>query len=341
MIADPLESSPTQASGAPAGDLALTLELLRAHDRILIVSHQRPDGDCLGSTLGLYLVLKHLGKTVAAYNATSLTLKWDFVPAIANVHNALPAWKPELTVFVDCGSVRRVSDEFAPVGTILNIDHHLTNDRFGDINYIDIEACAVGEQIFRIMGELHVPLTPEIATSLYLSILTDTGGFRYSNTSARAFRIAGELVDAGADAALISQEAFESRGKGELALMARVLSNLHYECGDVMVWSELNWNDYLECGGRESEPEGLASDMRGVRGVEVSCLLHENEDGTLRAGFRGKGNIDCSAIAQVCGGGGHFNASGAMVKGLTFNEAKVKVLEVVRAAAQAWRQTQR
>ncbi|MCC6547237.1 bifunctional oligoribonuclease/PAP phosphatase NrnA [Candidatus Sumerlaeota bacterium] len=326
---------------APRSQRSISLEglaeILRERNNYLIVSHMRPDGDCLGSTMGLYHGLVKLGKKVAAYNATPLVDKWSFIPGVKNVLNELPGAPFDITIFVDCGGVSRVSDDFSPTGTTINIDHHLTNDRFADYNYIDIDACAVGEQIFDLLKMLDVPITAEIASCLYLSILTDTGGFRYSNTSSEALRVAGELVAAGAAPGVISQAVYETREKGEFMLTARALSRLRYEMDDAIVWSELFWKDYEECGGIESEPEGLVSEMRGVRGVEVSCLLHETDEGWLRVGFRGKGQVDCSAIAQACGGGGHFNASGAAIKNMKYAEAKEIVLAEVRKGVQAWK----
>lgn len=303
---------------------------------ILIVSHQRPDGDCLGSTMGLLLGLRKLGKKVAAYNASPLGAKWEFVAGIAAVQNKLPDWTPSLTVFVDCGGVKRVADDFAPAGMTVNIDHHLTNERFGDVNYIDIDACAVGEQIFLLLDQLGVAVDRDIASALFLSILTDTGSFRYSNTSARAFHLAGDLVAAGAEPGAISMAVYESRTKGEYALTARVYGNLRYEMDDKLVWSELRLADYEAAGGPESEPEGLVTDIRGVVGVEVSCLIHEVAGGGVRAGFRGKGSVDCSAIAQACGGGGHFNASGAFIKDVPYEVGKARVLAELRRGVAEW-----
>jgi phosphoesterase RecJ-like protein len=307
-------------------ELPEVIEVLRRSDNILIVSHMRPDGDCLGSTVGLFLILKALGKRVAAYNSSSLGDKWDFLHEIGNVRQGLPDWPISLTVFVDCGAVTRVHDDFVPHGMTLNIDHHLTNECYGDLNWIDIDACAVGEQIYAIMRGLQVPLTSEIASALYLSIMTDTGGFRYSNTTPRAFQVAGELVAGGADAGALAQAVYENRTRGEVALAAIAMQRLNYVHGGAGVWAELSWADYEANGGLDSEPEGLVGEMRAIKGVEASLLLHETEDGWLRAGFRGKGRVNCSAIAVACGGGGHFNASGAHVR-RPYNEAKAFVLE--------------
>ena len=307
-------------------------QTLRERDNFLVVSHMRPDGDCLGSTIGLLLGLRKIGKRVAAYNAGPIGAKWGFLDGIGEVATKLPDWTPDMTVFVDCGGVKRVSDTFEPIGATINIDHHLSNDKFANFNWIDIDACAVGEQIFALLGEFGVALDPTIASALYLSIMTDTGSFRYSNTSSRALEIASTLVAAGADPGYLAQNVFETRTRGELALMGAVFGTLRFEQEGIMVWSELLQSHYAGLTDVDGEPEGLASDIRGIAGVEISCLLHETEEGTLRASFRGKGQIDCSAIARLCGGGGHFNASGCAIKNMPYAAAKERVLGEVRKA---------
>lgn len=311
--------------------------LLRGADSILIVSHLRPDGDCLGSTLGLLHGLRQIGKKVAAYNVGPTGGKWEFVPGIEQVRDTFPEWEPKWTVFVDCGAVYRVSDDFQPAGQTLNIDHHLTNAVFADFNYIDARACAVGEQIYLILKELGVEITAEIASCLFLSILTDTGGFRYPNTTAGALRLAGDLVEAGADPGPISQAVFESKSPGEFALMGKVYSNLVFEEEGAIVWAEITWAELMENGGPDSEPDGLSSEIRGVKGAEVSILFQETEEGWLRAGFRGKGAINCGAIAESLGGGGHFNASGVMIRQPSYEAARGRVLDAVRSAVREWR----
>ncbi len=312
-------------------------QLIKQADDFLIVSHMRPDGDCLGSTIGLAAGLLSLGKRVAAYNASPLTEKWSFLEGIGLVSNDLPDWNPQSTIFVDCGSIDRVRPDFSPKGKVINIDHHLTNTRFGEWNYIDIDACAVGEQIHALLHVLDVEITPQIAGALYLSIMTDTGSFRYSNTSGRAFKIAGDLVEAGANVAELAQAVFESRSREEVALMAKAYTSLTYDLDGTFAWAELRKADYEAHGGYENEPEGLSSDLRGVEGVEVSCLMHEMPDGSLRAGFRGKGKVDCASIAGACGGGGHFNAAGAHLKGGTYEELRAKVLQEVEKGVKIWR----
>lgn len=311
------------------GDVA---DILRKHDRFLIVSHIRPDGDCLGSATALLAGLRKMGKTVAAYNASGVMDKLRFIPLWEEIRTELPSWTPEVTVFVDCGGVGRVSPTFRPFGMTINIDHHATNETFGDLNWLDIEACAVGEQIYDLLAELGIAITPDMATSIYTSICADTGSFRFPNTNARTFDIAADLTRLGANPAEICRYLYESRSKGEVLIAARAFSRMKYECGGRLVWTEIFWSDYAEAGGIDHEPEGLATEMRAVDGVEVSILIHQVQQGGLRVGFRGKGAVDCADLARLCGGGGHRNASGYYNEGANYDKERERVLALAREA---------
>ncbi len=329
MTNTPSSDSPASPSPkrATAEDIA---RLLSARDRILIVSHLRPDGDCLGSTAGLYTGLARMGKTVAAYNASGVSEYLSFIPNVDCVQTALPDWTPEVTVFVDCGGVGRVSPDFKPQGLVVNIDHHATNDAFGEVNYIDTRACAVGEQIFHVLNALEVEITPDIATALYVSVAADTGCFRYSSTNAHTFEIAAQLVEKGAAPADVSISLFESKTREEIFLTARCMSRLQYDCDGRMSWSELRWADFEEVGGIQHEPEGLSTDIRAIRGVEIGILFRELKGKGIRAGFRGKGNVDCAALAQMLGGGGHFNAAGYFDGEAEYEAERDRILGLAR-----------
>lgn len=285
-------------------------EILRNEDRFLIVSHRRPDGDCLGSATALLAGLRAMNKVVAAYNVSGVPRILRFLPLAEEVHDRLPEWTPSVTIFVDCGSADRVDVGFRGFGKIINIDHHATNDEFGDLNYIDLSATAVGEQVYHLLRALDVAISREMAMALYTSVAADTGNFRYQNTTRAAFLLAAELVELGAVPSYVCQNLYESKTPEEITLIGRCLSRLTYECGGRLVWSELRWSDYADVGGAHHEPEGLSSDIRGIDGVELSILFQETRDGALRASFRSKGLVDCTAIAEPLGGGGHPAASG-------------------------------
>ncbi|MBI5154850.1 bifunctional oligoribonuclease/PAP phosphatase NrnA [Candidatus Poribacteria bacterium] len=312
------------------GSAAEVAEVLKNRDHILIVSHVRPDGDCLGSATALIQGLKGLGKTVASYNPSGVPDKLKFIPFVEEVRDKMPEWRPEVTLFVDCGGPSRVTPGFTPIGYCINIDHHATNERFGDLNYIDTGASAVGEQIFHLLEALGVSVTPDMATCIYTSIAADTGSFRYPNTNARTFDMVAALTRAGAKPAWICQQLYESKTREEIELTGRVLNRLNFECGGRLIWSELMWEDYEAVGGEDYEPEGLVSDIRAIDGVEVSILFHELKGGGLRAGLRGKGNVDCAWIAQQFGGGGHFNAAGYFNDKVVYAAERSRMLEAAK-----------
>jgi len=321
-----------EGAGKRMGGIEDVADILRRHDKFLIVSHIRPDGDCLGSATALLAGLRQMGKTVASYNASGVMEKLRFIPLWQDIRTELPPWTPEVTIFVDCGGVGRVSPTFRPFGYTINIDHHATNESFGDLNWIDIEACAVGEQIYDLLSHMGLELTADMATSLYSSICADTGSFRFPNTNARTFDIAADLTRRGASPAEICRWLYESRGRGEILIAARAFSRMQYECAGRMVWTESFWSSCSEAGGIDSEPEGLATEMRAVDGVEVSILFHQVEQGGLRVGFRGKGAVDCAELARLCGGGGHRNASGYYNEGADYLKVRERVLGLERIA---------
>ena len=305
-------------------------EILKKRNSFLVCGHIRPDGDCIGSQMALYFALKDMGKEVRLFNAGPIQEQFSFVPEIGCIETTLDySYKPDVCIYVDCGSRERVIDKTPPSDILVNIDHHPSNGSFGDVNYIDPGATAVGEQLYHIFREMQVPLTPEIAMCLYLSVLTDSGSFRFSNTSAVTFAVASAAVQAGADPAAIAQAFYENKTPESVYLSSLVLENLHYECDGAFVWSEITWDMYESAGGEKNEPEGLVGEMRGIKGVEISILFHELPEGGMRAGLRSKGKIDVSRIAREMGGGGHVNASGCYIEG-DYESLKNKLISSAR-----------
>lgn len=306
------------------------IQVLKEKNDFAILGHVRPDGDCLGSQLALYMTLKEMGKNVRLFNAGPILEHYKFLP---NIELIKDKWErasyPEVLIFIDCGEKNRVYENFEFSGFSINIDHHQKNHGFADLNYVDTEASAVGEQIFRIIQELKTPLTTEIASCLYLSLLADTGSFRFSNTSERVFKVAAALVEAGASPSKIAAAFYENLSVESIQLTAKVLTKLKIECDGKLVWSEITQDEYRQHGGEINEPEGLVSTMRSMRGVIVSVLIHELEEGGLRAGFRSKNCFDVSKIARKLGGGGHINASGCYIKG-DYETLKKIVIETLK-----------
>jgi len=291
-------------------------DIIRNHSRFLVCGHVRPDGDCIGSQMTLYYLLKQMKKTVRLFNSGPILSYLKVVPQIEKIETTYDkTFEHEVCIYVDCGAQDRVNGDIRQCQIVINIDHHKSNVHFGDVNYIDSTATAVGEQLFHIIDALGEPFTKEIAESIYLSLLTDSGCFCFSNTSNVTFAVASRMVTAGANPSAIAQGLLDERSHESISLKAQVLSHLNYLCGERLVWGEITQEMYRAAGGEDNEPDGLVSDMRGISGVVAAILIHEIPEGGLRAGLRSKGSFDVSRIASEMGGGGHTSASGLYVKG--------------------------
>jgi bifunctional oligoribonuclease and PAP phosphatase NrnA len=303
-------------------------EIIRTKEKFLICGHISPDGDCIGSQMALYFLLKQMGKTVQLFNAGPVTDYFHFIPELDKMKDKLdPDFNPDVCFFLDCGAQNRVMGDVVPPGFLVNIDHHQSNEHFGKLNYIDADATAVGEQIYNIITYLDELISKNIATCIYLSLMADSGSFRFSNTNRVTFAIVSRIVSLGAEPAKIAQAFYDNRTPESIAIKGDVLTRLKYECDKSLVWSEITNELYAANGGEKNEPDGLVGEMRGISGVEVSMLFHELREGGMRAGLRSKGNIDVSRIAVQLGGGGHPNASGCYVKG-NYLELRDKLLSI-------------
>lgn len=312
--------------------IAPIADCIRETDDFLVVSHHHPDGDAIGSGLALMLALRAMGKKATFYTPGSVPENLMFLPGSAEILTQLPAVQTPVTIAVDCSDCERVADDYKPWGFVINIDHHQSNAQFGNLNWVDTSAAAAAEQIYQLVRYLGVAFTSEIAQCLYAGVFTDTGGFRFGNTDGEVLAAAAECVNCGAKPAYVAECIYASVKKPTVQLTGKVLNDLRFEFDERMVWSELLWSDYAAAGGEEMEPEGLVSDMRAIRGVEVSLLIHETEEGWARVGFRSRGNVDVAAIAEKVGGGGHRAASGAMVRQTPYAVARNLILDTVRTS---------
>jgi phosphoesterase RecJ-like protein len=299
-------------------DLKAIADALRQHERFLVVTHENPDGDALGSLLAATLALRQLGKDVVMYHAgeTSLPREYAFMP-LEGLARQRPADASErVLVAVDCAKEDRIGDEavlaLAPV--VLNVDHHHDNTRFGDHNLIVADASSTGEVLRDVFAEVGVELTPELAEPLYIALVTDTGRFQYANTTPKALRLAAELVEAGADIHAVFQEVYESVEFAKLKLLARALDRAEVLEGGRIVVSHLVRADFVDAGASEPYSEGIIDYLRAVEGAELAVLIREQLSrgaaaykGSLRSSID---ELDVSAIARRFGGGGHRQAAG-------------------------------
>ena len=300
-------------------DLQAVADAIRSNDRFLLVTHENPDGDALGSLLAIKLALDALGKdsVMYLYGDAPLPREYGFME-LSGIRREPPDDAAErVLVAVDCANETRMAPDTALLESApltLDIDHHHDNSRFGDVNLIVGTASSTGEILRDVFGELGVELTPEIAEALYIAVVTDTGRFQYANTSAKALRLAAELVEAGADVRRVFQGVYENVAFAKLKLVARALENAQVFEGGRVIVSHLEKDDFDAAGAEEPYSEGIIDYLRAVEGAELAALIREppTQNGpTRRVSLRTtEEELDVSAIARKSGGGGHRQAAG-------------------------------
>jgi bifunctional oligoribonuclease and PAP phosphatase NrnA len=312
-------SSPQTTTQTPS-ELQSVVDALRRHDRFLLITHENPDGDALGSILAAKLILDTLGKDVVMYLSGNAPLpaEYKFLP-LEQLGRRLPDDVGERVLFaLDCANESRLGEgqaalEAAP--SVLNVDHHHDNSRFGHVNLVLPEASSTGEIMRDLARELGVELTPELAEALYVALVTDTGRFQYANTTPKALRLAAELVEAGADVHRVFQSVYETVQLAKLKLLARALERTQVYEGGGLVVSYLLRTDFGEVGAAEPYSEGIIDFLRAVEGADMAALIREPPAPgrpARRVSLRSSSDeLDVSAIARASGaGGGHRQAAG-------------------------------
>jgi phosphoesterase RecJ-like protein len=300
-------------------DLQAVADALRTHDRFLLVTHENPDGDALGSLLATKLALDSLGKDSAMYlyGDAPLPREYLFMPLEELRREPPEDAADRVLVALDCANERRLGPdttllERAPLK--LDIDHHHDNSRFGDLNLVVGDASSTAEVLRDVFAELDVELTPEIAEALYIAVVTDTGRFQYGNTTPKALRLAAELVEAGADVHRVFQGIYESVEFAKLKLLARALERAQVYEGGRLVVSYLLRSDFTDLNVAEAYSEGIIDYLRAVDGAEMAALIREppkRDRPARRVSLRASSDeLDVSAIARKSSGGGHRQAAG-------------------------------
>lgn len=296
------------------------LERLRNGQRFLITSHLNPDGDAIGSALGLARILRSLGKGAQVWMMDDLPKIFQGLPGSDRIHIGAEAPKGfpagfDTGIALECPSlVRSGLHEHLTSLPLLNIDHHLGNEHYGEVNWVDTAAPSLGEMIFRTARALGVDLDAETATALFLTLVTDTGGFRFSNATSRAFSAAGALVDAGAQPAKVAEWLHENQTESALRLLSQSLATLSTNGhGVAIMWVT---SDMFEIAGAgPGDTEGFIDYPRSLAGVEVVALIRQTGQDEYKVSLRSKGSIDVERIARSHGGGGHRNAAGFVLDG--------------------------
>jgi phosphoesterase RecJ-like protein len=300
---------------------------------VVICGHYRPDGDSIGSVLGLALALREQGivaiPTLADAADPPKTYRW--LPGFALYVAADDLEVPAVFVSLDCPNPDRlgVAQSLArSAETLIVLDHHPDAQPFGAINALDPKAAATGQMVWHLLKALDVEFSDEVAQCCYVALLTDTGRFSYQNTTPEALRDAAEMIDAGADPAEAAKWAYQTRSKESLALEARVMSRLKCANGDKVSYSWVTDADFEETGAAPEEAEHLPEAIRVVSGIEVAVLLRQRGD-EVRGNLRSKGTFDVSAVAHRFGGGGHVAASGFTVKDSTVDDTLALLLPML------------
>ncbi|CAB4872297.1 unannotated protein [freshwater metagenome] len=299
--------------------LEQVVEQLRTGERFLLVTHEHPDGDAVGSLLAMHGVLRALDKDAVMFiGAQEFPLPKEYAWLDHHeVVSELPADLSErVLVFLDCGSIERNPAEGlkGAGGTILNIDHHHDNTRFGTIDLVDDGASCTAEIVWQIAHALGAPLSLAVAEALYVGLITDTGRFMYENTGSSSHAMAAELIDAGVDVPIVYRRVYEGWPEPKLHLVARALSRVQRHSGGRLTFTHLFAQDFSETGALDSHTEGIVDVLRAIDGTKVAAVARQRSDadaGQWKVSLRSSdGEVDVSAIARAGGGGGHRAAAG-------------------------------
>lgn len=314
--------------------LAEAAGLIREASKTIIVGHTSPDGDVIGSMLGLGKALEKTGKQCRLVLPDELPTLFSFLPGFTSVISSPSHLEAtDLIIALDSSDYSRLGSIYTDNTRlfqsipVLNVDHHVTNQYFGTVNWVDTEAAAVAEQVYLLLQELSLPTDVAIATCLLTGIVADTRCFRTQSTRPRTMEIATELMRTGASLSQIVDWVYNTKKLSTLQLWVKVLSTLESSGG--MVWAEVTQKMFDEVGARAEETEDLVSLIGGVREAKVALLFKENGDGAVKVSLRSNGDIDVAEAAANFGGGGHPRAAGCTVHG-TLAEAKEVVLSFLR-----------
>lgn len=306
--------------------------LVDGAQRILVLSHKDPDGDTLGSALAMSHVLQAMGKDVSLRVPPAVPSMYRFLPG-SQLINAEEGGQPfDLVVIMDASNLDRIGgvlDNVPGATPVVNIDHHVSNTNFGVVNLVTPAACSTAEVTFDLFRDWAVDISQEVATNLYVGLVTDTGGFRHENTNERALEIAARLVHLGANAAQIAERVYKSHKLSTMKLTALVLGTMGFDCEDRLVYASVSQELLGKAGAGMDETEGLIDLLQSVEGLELAVLFKEIEPNLTKISVRSRGNTNANEFAAVFGGGGHERAAGAEIE-LPLGEVTKAVLAKAR-----------
>lgn len=324
--------------------LQRTAEHIRNTKSFLVTSHVNPEGDAIGSLLAMGSLLEKLGKRYVLVNADKVPDNMLFLPGVSSIKNFVPeGFSPQTVIVLDCPTAARcgnVTEYLSPVETVINIDHHVSNDRFGDVNWVEPSSSSVGEMVFKLAKEMGVEMDKPMAEQIYTAIVTDTGMFSYSNTKPETHRAAAGLLGAKVDHVSIHRQIFETRSFHHVVLLGRVLATMDTACGGRVAHISLM---HQMC--KDIDIDGIPTDEfisfpRSVQKVEVALFFKEfsSAGDSIKVSFRSNGRVDVNLIASRFGGGGHRLAAGCTIEGSLEAVKKDAIAQVERELKECFEQ---
>jgi phosphoesterase RecJ-like protein len=311
------------------------LDAVRHSKTFCIAGHIRPDGDCVGSQLGLGLALQNEGKKVACWNEDAVPQKYKFLNGDGLFQKPKRGLKFDCVIATDCASFERLGKVVPCIGhrkLLINIDHHESNTRYGDINWVSAREPSCGELIYRLLKVARWPITRRIADCLFTGVSTDTGSFQYATTRPGTFHVGAELVTRGANLAKICDEVYQSYPLSRARLLKHVYSRFRLTHNDRIAWFWLKKADFARTGAESDDTEGLIDHIRDIEPVVVACVFEEIEPEMTRISLRSKRDrVNVSDIAAQFGGGGHSAAAGARIPGKPLSVQRRVIAAVKRA----------
>jgi len=298
-----------------------TAHQLIKSEKILLASHIHPDGDAIGALLGLGLALEGIAKDVVLYNESPIPAVYQFLPSIHRIKNRAGRIQDfDTAVILDCSNLGRIGDiarEVSNVAFVINIDHHLTNTRFGDLQHIDPQASSTAEIVYRVIKEMGVPINTGMAYAIYTGIMADTGSFRFSNTTSAAFEIAHEMVNCGADPYRVAHHVYETLSLNRIKLLNMLFDTIELSENGKLTVMTLTQKMLDATGTHIDDVNGLIHYAKRIENVRLAVMIFERQNGVgkkpggrFHVSLRSDGSVDAAAIASAFGGGGHRNAAG-------------------------------
>jgi len=306
--------------------------LIKSSKKILVSTHRHPDGDGIGSIIALGKALQKLNKKVVLYSYDPIPKMYHYLPGYKKIkHNLNPKDKFDLSFIVDLGEIERVGDEFLnhPGRSLtVSLDHHAKGVHNADYNFCLPKLASSGEVIYKVIKALKVPLDKYMATNIYTAIVTDTGSFKYSNTTSETFAVASELVSHKIDVWQVALNCFETFSLGRMELMKIVVGSMEVHRNKKLAWIVLKQKDYKKTGASQEDAEGFINYPRSIDSVEVAVAFKEQSDGSYKVSMRSKNYVDVASIALEFEGGGHIRASGCGISG-SLNQVKKKLFSKI------------